>query len=103
MRVRAAATVRSCCSSGLLLRGSGRLAIEDPNFAHSDQQRGYESEPSVGFHEDLRECRLLQSSNELYQWSVGRELRPPVHGISKEMLLARILDRERCTRPQCHG
>ncbi|MGO9593585.1 MAG: hypothetical protein ACLQFF_05760 [Steroidobacteraceae bacterium] len=87
----------------MLLRASGRLAIEDQNFAQSDQQRCNESEPSVGFHECLRECRLQLLSEELYQCPVERVLRLPVRGISKEMLLARILDRERCARPQCHG
>jgi hypothetical protein len=87
----------------LLLRASGRLAIEDQNFAQSDQQRCNESEPSVGFHECLRECRLQRLSEELYQCPVERVLRLPVHGISKEILLGRILDCERCARPHCHG
>jgi len=57
-RMPAAVNVRADCSIGLLRRGLGRLAPEDQNFAQSDQQRCYESEPSVAFHECLRECRL---------------------------------------------
>jgi hypothetical protein len=82
-------TVRSYCNIGLLLRASGRLTIEHENFAQSDQQRRNESEPSVGFHEFLRKCRLLLLLTELYQCPVERVLRLPVHGISKEMFLPR--------------
>src|SRR6202140_1830649 len=87
----AAANVRAGCNVGLLLRRSGRLAIEDENFAHSDQQRCKENEPFVGFHECLRECRLLLMLNQTYQYPVERVLRLPVHGISNETLLACIL------------
>src|ERR1700686_1809089 len=89
--MRVAAHVCSCCNIGLLLRGVGHLAIEDQNFTQSDQQRYNESEPSVGFHECLRECRPLVLLNELYQCPVERVLRLPVHSISKKMLLACIL------------
>jgi hypothetical protein len=89
--MRAAANVRSSCRNiGLLLRGL-RLAIEEQNFAQSDQQRCNEREPSVRFHECLREYRLLLLSDELYQCPAQRVLRLPVHGISNEMLLACIL------------
>src|SRR5712691_3244052 len=87
----AAANVRACCNIGLRLRRSGRLAIEDQNFAQSDQQRCKENEPLVSFHECLRECPLLLSLNQTYQCPVDRLLRLPVLGISKEMLLACLL------------
>src|ERR1700730_6194525 len=87
----ATANVRACCNTGLLLRSCGRLAIEDQNLAHSDQQRCNEDEPFVSFHECLRQCRLLLLSNQTYQCPVERVLRLPVHGISKEILLACIL------------
>src|SRR6202521_1986333 len=89
--MRAAANVRACCNIGLRLRRSGRLAIEEQNFAHGDQQRCDENDPFVSFHECLRECRLLLLSNQTYQCPVARVLRVPVHGISKEILLACIL------------
>jgi hypothetical protein len=53
----AAVNVRADCKIGLLVRGLGRLALEDQNLAQSDQQRCNESEPSVTFHECLRGCR----------------------------------------------
>src|SRR2546429_2039240 len=58
-RMRAAAGACRCCNIGSLLRSSGRFAVEDQHFAHGDQQRCNESEPSVAFHECLRECCLL--------------------------------------------
>jgi hypothetical protein len=83
--IRAAAI--SCCNIGLLLRVSGRLAIEHENFTQSDQQRCSESEPSIGFHRCLRKCRLLRLLNELYQCPVERVLRLAVYAFQKKCSL----------------
>ena len=74
----ATVNVRADRNIGLLVRGLGRLALEDQNFAQSDQQRCNESEPSVTFHGCLRGVSFLLWLHELYRCPVEWVLHAPL-------------------------